>query len=59
MPQRNQFSGKVELDVQKTKKAQINYETLRGPTTLFGLGIVKLGQLISKWHEWIGNLVSN
>ena len=48
MPQRNQFSGKVELDVQKTKKAQINYETLRGPTTLFGLGIVKLGQLISK-----------
>ena len=45
---RNQFSGKVELDVHKTKKAQINYETLRGPTTLFGLGIVKLGQLISK-----------
>ena len=48
MPRRNQFSGKVELDVHKTKKAQINYETLRGPTTLFGLGIVKLGQLISK-----------
>ena len=34
MPQRNQFSGKVEFDVHKTKKAQINYEILMGPQCL-------------------------
>ena len=34
MPQRNQFSGKVEFDVHKTKKAQIKYDTLRGPRCL-------------------------
>ena len=34
MPQRNQFSRKVEFDVHKTKKAQINYEILRGPQCL-------------------------
>ena len=35
------------------KKAQINCETLKGPIILFGLGIIKLDQLISKLNKWI------
>ena len=33
------------------KKAQINCETLKGPIILFGLGIIKLDQLISKLNK--------
>ena len=34
---------KLNLISKKWKKAQINYETLKGPIILFGLGIIKLG----------------
>ena len=47
MPQRNQFSGKVEFDVHKTKKSTNQLRNLER-TTMFGLGIIKLGQLTSK-----------
>ena len=56
MSRRDQFNRKVEFEEHKMKKAQINYETLKWPTLPFGLGIIKLGQLISKLKKWIWNV---
>ena len=42
---------KLNLISKKLKKAQINCETLKGLIIPFGLGIIKLGQLIPKLNK--------